>query len=151
MIKNIKTEITKMAITRRRSFVVKPIVTERIPTRSISSLNLGNLQSELDNLSFKSDESSQSTKSFRKLSEKFAKFSQKLKSLKKFQKKALKLGSIEEPAAKKARVNWVAPKEKFHRKKNLTKQMSKPILRRKESLIEMNRGSIIVVWEEDLN
>ena len=140
-----------MAITRRRSFVVKPIVTERIPTRSISSLNLGNLQSELDNLSFKSDESSQSTKSFRKLSEKLAKFSQKLKSLKKSQKKALKLGSIEEPAAKKARVNWVAPKEKFHRKKNLTKQMSKPILRRKESLIEMNRGSIIVVWEEDLN
>ena len=141
-----------MAITRRRSFVVKPVVTERIPTRSISSLNLGNLQSELDNLSFKSDESSQSTKrKLGKLSEKFAKFSQKLKSLKKFQKKSSKsLASIEEPVAKKPRVNWVAPKEKCYRKQ-LKKQVSKPILRRKESLIEMNRGSIIVVWEEDLN
>ena len=138
-----------MAITRRRSFVVKPIVTERIPTRSISSLNLGNIQSDLDNLSFKSDESS-SKRKIAKISEKFAKFSQKLKSFKKFQKNAPK-SITEEPVAKKARVNWVAPKEKFYRKKNLTKQISKPILRRKESLIEMNRGSIIVVWEEDLN
>ena len=136
-----------MAITRRRSFVVKPIVTERIPTRSISSLNLGNIQSELDNLSFKSDESA-SKRKIAKISEKFAKFSQKLKSLKKFRSPK---SIAEAPAPKKARVNWDAPKEKFYRKKNLTKQVSKPILRRKESLIEMNRGSIIVVWEEDLN
>ena len=130
-----------MAITRRRSFVIKPIIsTERIPTRSISSLNLGNLQSELDNLSFKSDESNTSRKlrSFRKISEKLSKFSQKLKSLQ-IKKTAKKVSK--EPLS--IRVNR-APSNK-----KISKQISKPILRRKESLIEMNRGSIIVVWEED--